>query len=502
MDAATPHVATERELKLSAWPQFVLPDLERAVKGARAAPPAVSRLEATYLDTPDLRLLRRGVTLRFRRGEAGGDIWTLKLPAEAATFGLARREISLPGPPGALPRLLRDLTRGWAFGAPLRRVATIRTTHTTTSLFDSDAHQVATIDDDDVCGLHGGRVAARFREIEVELAPNAPRKTLRALAKALTAAGAMPAPQVPKLARTLGRAAQEPWDLAAPDPGARPTTSELVCARLVDAVSCIVDHHAAVVLDEDPSAMRRLAGGVATLRGDLRVFQPILDAEVAGSLGSGLDHLARRLDALCDQDARLASIRADAAGHDVGRGASAVVAALENDRARTRERVLALMRGASYGALLAGLRDLAMDPPLAGGKAKRRATTVVPTIAAAEIRRLKGDVLRYDQAPLDDLAGPIGELRHAVELATQFAGKPAAKAAHDVQQVADLVWQLRRSRATAARLQVLARETDAQQAWAAGVLAGRQLAQVDAAAARIPTALRELARRTHWAWLD
>jgi inorganic triphosphatase YgiF len=502
MGAATPHVATERELKLTAWPQFVLPDLDRAVKGARAAPSAVSRLDATYFDTTDLRLLRRGVTLRFRRGEAGGDVWTLKLPSEAAALGLARREITLPGTPGSMPRLLRDLTRGWAFGAPLARVATIRTTRTTTGLLDGDAQQVATIDDDDVCGLRGGRVAARFREIEIELAPDAPGKTLRALAKALTTAGAMPAPQVPKLARTLGPAAEEPWDLVTPDPGARPTTGELMRARLVDAVSCIVDHHAAVVLDEDPFAARRLADGVASLRGDLHVFRPILDAEAAGSLAPGLDHLARRLDALCDQDARLASIRADAAGRDVGRGASALVAAVEDDRARTRESILVLMRGASYGALLAGLRDLAMDPPLAGGKAKRRATTVVPGLAAVEVRRLKGDVLRYDEAPFDDLAGPISELRHAVELATQFAGKPATKATQHVQLVADLVQQLRRSRATAARLRVLAGEADAQQAWAAGVLAGRQLAQVDAAAARIPTALRELARKPHWAWLD
>jgi CHAD domain len=233
----------------------------------------------------------------------------------------------------------------------------------------------------------------------------------------------------------------------------------------------------------------------------LRVFQPILHADVAGSVGSGLDRLARRLDALSDHDARLAGIRADAAGHDAGRSASAVVAAVEHDRTRTREGVLAFMRGASYGALLAGLRDLAMEPPLASGKAKRRATTVVPTIAAVVVRRLKSDVLRCGEAPLDDLARSITELRHAVELATQFAGKPAANAAHDVQQLADLVQQLRRSRATAARLRELASETDAQQAWAAGVLAGRQLAQVDAATARIPTALHELARKTHWAWL-
>jgi CYTH domain len=160
----------------------VLPELDRAVKGARPAPPTQAELDAVYFDTSDLRLLRRGTTVRFRHGEAGGDVWTLKLPSEAATLGLARREISLPGAPGAMPRLLRDLTRGWAFGAPLRRVATIRTTRRTISLRDAAGKPLAVIDDDDVCGLRGRRVAARFRELEIELAPDAPAKALRALA--------------------------------------------------------------------------------------------------------------------------------------------------------------------------------------------------------------------------------------------------------------------------------------------------------------------------------
>lgn len=496
MGRAVPRIATERELKLAAWPQFVRPDLDRVVKGVRAAPPAESQLDAAYFDTPDLRLLRRGVTLRFRRGEAGGDVWTLKLPSEAATLGLARREISLPGTPRSMPRLLRDLTRGWAFGAPLHRVATIRTTRTTTSLHAGDARQVATIDDDDVCGLRGRRVAARFREIEIELAPEAPSKTLRALEKALTAAGAMPAAQVPKLARTLGPAAQEPWDLALPEPDTRPTVRELLRVRLIDAVSRIVDHHAAVLLDEDRSAVRHLADGVATLRGDLRVFEPILGAAITGS---GLDTLARRLDALRDQDARLASLRADAEDQNLGRRAAAVIAEIERDRARARKRVLALMRGATYGSLLAGLRDLATDPPLASGKAKRRATSVVPAIAAVEVHRLREEVLRAGEPPLD---GTIDELRHAVAIAAQFAGGSGARALRDVQQLSDLAERIRCSRATAARLRRLAGTADAQEAWTTGVLAGIQLAHAEEAATRLPTALDALTRKSHWAWLD
>ena len=62
----------ERELKLSVAPGFVLPPL--AVDVERRD------LRATYHDTPDHRLARRGVTLR-RRSEDGHDFWQLKLPA-------------------------------------------------------------------------------------------------------------------------------------------------------------------------------------------------------------------------------------------------------------------------------------------------------------------------------------------------------------------------------------------------------------------------------------
>jgi len=59
----------ERELKLGVWPGFVLPDLGEVVEGAAMGTSEEHRLEAVYFDTPDLRLLRRGVTVRFRRGE-------------------------------------------------------------------------------------------------------------------------------------------------------------------------------------------------------------------------------------------------------------------------------------------------------------------------------------------------------------------------------------------------------------------------------------------------
>src|SRR5438552_7377940 len=95
--------------------------------GAAADTPREQRLESVYFDTPDLRLLRRGVSLRFRRGEEPSQLWTAKLPEHAPGIGLARREISVPAPATSMPTLLEDLVRGWALGDPLVPVARLRT---------------------------------------------------------------------------------------------------------------------------------------------------------------------------------------------------------------------------------------------------------------------------------------------------------------------------------------------------------------------------------------
>src|SRR2546421_12521038 len=73
----------ERELKLGAWPEFALPDLADASDGLTTSAPTRQELDAVYFDSPQLDLIRRGVTLRFRRGEPPGDVWTVKLPSDA-----------------------------------------------------------------------------------------------------------------------------------------------------------------------------------------------------------------------------------------------------------------------------------------------------------------------------------------------------------------------------------------------------------------------------------
>ena len=87
-------VTIEREVKLSLWPGYALLELDGVIAAGTVSDHKEQHLDA-YHDTPDLRLLRRGVTLHFRRGEPPGQVWTLKLPPGSPAIGKARREITL-----------------------------------------------------------------------------------------------------------------------------------------------------------------------------------------------------------------------------------------------------------------------------------------------------------------------------------------------------------------------------------------------------------------------
>src|SRR5579859_532403 len=103
----------ETEIKYDAPAGAGLPALDRLPQVAAASRPGDLRLEAEYYDTEDLRLIRAGITLRWRSG-GDDDGWHLKLPLGGST----RRELRRPlgdSPrrmPGDLARLVRAHTRG------------------------------------------------------------------------------------------------------------------------------------------------------------------------------------------------------------------------------------------------------------------------------------------------------------------------------------------------------------------------------------------------------
>jgi inorganic triphosphatase YgiF len=139
--------------------------------GASPVDPSSEELQAVYFDTPDLRLIRAGITLRRRAG-GPDEGWHLKVPAADAD---TRIELRLPldeatansstPPPAEFAELLVGHTRGEA----LEPVAHIVTDRTRWQLLGT-AGRVAELTDDRVEATDLRRKSTgRWREVEVEL---------------------------------------------------------------------------------------------------------------------------------------------------------------------------------------------------------------------------------------------------------------------------------------------------------------------------------------------
>lgn len=496
----------EREVKLGVWPGFVLPDLRGALDGAAPDAPTERRLEAVYFDTPDLRLLRRGVSLRFRRGEEPREVWTAKLPERGPKIGISRREVSVPARAGSMPTLLEDLVRGWALGAPLVPVARLRTLRSSTTLRRPDGEPLAVVDDDEVSILHRSRVAARFRELELELVDGAPSKLLERLAGRMRAAGAQPVDQMPKVVRALGPPALAPWDLAPPKLGPHPTTAELITAGLVASAARLVDHIAVVVLDEDPEGTHQARVGIRRLRSDQRTARSLLDPDVVRPLRDELRWLMGHLGEVRDLDVLLGRLRADLGSLDlVDRERAAVVlAAAADDRAVAYDRLRVALRTPRCAALLQDTAQVATAPPFTGRRPRRPASEVVPRLVRKPLRSLRREVEKQGDAPGDEglhrLRIKLKRVRYAAELATPVAGKQASRAAHGLAGVQDVLGDHHDACTASERLQALGDRTGPGGAWAAGLLGGLQLAHAADDRERLWSVWEDAAAPKRWRW--
>ena len=202
-------------------------ELKLSVEGAFApAVPAghddISRIEelptldlrATYYDTPDLRLARNGVTLRNRTGEGPDDGWCVKLPVGDG-IAAGRDEVTFGGGARAVPPAAADLVKAFVRSAGLTPVARLRTRRRRWRLHGPHGVELAELVDDRVSVLHRGRVAERFREIEIE-GRGIDRAALERIAAIVAHDGVTPAEQVPKLVRALGTRAAAPPDVVVP----------------------------------------------------------------------------------------------------------------------------------------------------------------------------------------------------------------------------------------------------------------------------------------------
>ncbi|MGH8990916.1 MAG: CHAD domain-containing protein, partial [Acidimicrobiia bacterium] len=341
----------EREVKLAAWGGFSLPDLFGVVEGVGSQAIAERRLDALYYDTRDLRLARAGVSLRHRSGDEPP--WTVKLPEGDRGPIMNRREIPFEGPAGTIPPQAAALVRAYTRTAPVVPVARLKTRRTGFELVVDD-QKVAEVVDDEVSVYHGRRLASRFRELEVEIEPEAPPGLLAAVIGRLRAAGAGDADGTAKVARALGPRAQGPPDHPSVVLGAHATVGDVIRAALTAGLNRMVAHDSGVRLGDDPEDVHQARVGTRRLRSDLRTFRPLLDPEWVGGLRDEAGWFAGLLGEVRDAEVLMERLedQAKTLAKEDAAGVTSLVRRLADNREAGRARLLEAMNSPRYAELL------------------------------------------------------------------------------------------------------------------------------------------------------
>jgi CHAD domain-containing protein len=427
-------------VKLGAGPAFHLPDLNGVVDGVTVTPPEAVRLETVYFDTPDLRLARWGVSLRYRAGEG----WTLKLSPSTANGLLERDEITFSGGPKKPPAAAVALVRAYVRKSELIPVARLSTIRRRVRLLAADGGRLAEVVDDEVSVRDGRRVAARFREIEVEVAgANGNEGLVAPLVDRLRAAGAGAPDPTPKHIRALGPRAMEPPEVAPVPVMPESPAREVIRTVLAEAVAAILRNDPLVRTGKDPEAVHQERVATRKLRSHLRTFGPLLEPTWTDPLRSELGWLAMALGAVRDREVLLDRLRERARSLPAGdsRSASSLLHLLEVEIEGLRTKLYADLDSQRYVDLLESL-VAAAHAPVATLDADQPASQVLPPLATGPWRRLRSAVRQLPEQPTDPELHRIRILakraRYAAEAVAPVVGEGAtafARAAAKLQTI-------------------------------------------------------------------
>ena len=440
-------MTTERELKLIADVDTVLPDFNDVLPGVTCAPSVHKEMAATYYDTPTLSLARWSATLRWR-DEHPVAMWTVKLPARADESILSRQELNFVGPATRMPNEAAELVRVFRRGHSLDVVANLHTARTETPLL-IDGLTIATVCDDLVSGDGGGNGPVSFREIEVELAPGVHAESmLSAINRRLIKAGCrVEEPALAKVIRVLGTPAESPPDIVVTDVTRRASISELVTSVLSGSVAQLIRHDPGTRTGGDPEDLHQFRVAGRRLRSDLGTFSSLLDPAWTRPLRDDLKWIGNQAGVVRDADvlhARLDGRFAELVPVDAATSRR-LLGRLEKERANARSGLLDALSTDRYDALIEALISSAHEPrfvedhPTFAGRAARG---VVSDLVAKRWRRLHHDSRALvPDSPDEDLHEVrilAKRCRYAAEAASKVCGRDArrfGKAIADVQQV-------------------------------------------------------------------
>lgn len=467
-------MSTERETKLDVGPGFRLPGFDGVRDGVEVVREEPQRTRTTYWDTEDLRLARWELSLRYRDGQG----WTLKLPTDGQDeSALSREEIEVQGPPTHPPRELADLITAYVRREPVRRSVTLHTLRTRVGFTDADGSEVGEVVDDEVSVLSGRRIAARFREVEVETDDQA--LATAAIAR-LRAAGAGESVLTPKYLRALGPRASAPPELVAPTTLPEDATvREAVSAALTSSTIRLIRADAGVRVGEDLEAVHDARVAVRRLRSDLRSFRSVLDPswskplrDELGWLGTALGEV-RDLDVLGDRlEGRVAELRPEdkAVGEHL-------VQRVRAERSTAREGLLADLRSDRYTALLDRLVQGSQAPAVLPDAGERTAASVLVPLMEGPWKHVERACTRIDDDAPDELlhAARIRakRARYAADALAPLVGARARRFARAAAGLQDVLGEHQDAVVAEAWLREAAR-SGAGTAFVAGLLTARE----------------------------
>lgn len=357
-EGSQPHQQVETERKFDLPRRWTLPGLAGVAGIESVGAPRRFTQSATYLDTPDLTLLRAKHTLRRRTG--GSDAgWHLKKPRS----GDSRLELHEPlGRSAArVPLSLRAEVADVVGTQPLMRVAVLRTRRVERDLVDADGRVLAAVSDDTVEAtvvLRGERVQ-RWRELEVELV-GGDVDLLDEVTARLAASGATVSPNQSKLGRALAET------LAELDTPRAPTAGQVVLAYVADQVGVIQAFEAAV-REDAPDSVHKARVATRRLRSALRTYRDLFDRTESEPLRQDVAWLTAALGGPRDAEVLREHFRMVLSELEpelvIGPAADRLIAALQDDHDKAHAALVRALDSRRYESLLSDLVDFVNTPP-------------------------------------------------------------------------------------------------------------------------------------------
>lgn len=489
----------ESELKLNAPPGLRLPD--RFVRGLETVKGSWRYLDAVYFDTEDLRLTRWGCGLRYRTTEG----WTVKLTPVEDQGPQQCMEVAFEGRWDQIPDAAAALVRVYARQLPLQQIARIRTVRKPFFLIDGEGTSVAEIADDDVSAYVGRGPAERFREIEIELAEGSDQEMLGEIVLRLQTAGAGSTTRLSKLSRAVGmRALQDP-DVVVVDLGDEPGAGDVIRAAFARSVHRFMVHMPAVQLGRDPEALHQARVATRRLRSDLRTFGPLLDEPWVSSLRDELRWLGGTLGTVRDIDVlTLRLVETSEQLPEADRFPLHVLMTMLKAERKKRRRALLESLGQRRLLELTDRMVEAANAPRLLPASDHASRDALLELVRAPFDRLMQTAVELSTEPADADLHRIRirakRVRYAAEAVSPVIGKKAVRFASAAAALQDELGELQDAAVAHAWLYQAAQDHPAV-AFAAGQLAGFELARADSARKGWGKPWRKLSRGKMRSWM-